>query len=131
MIGVNTAIYSPSGGSVGIGFDIPAATAKLVVAQLKDKGSVTRGWLGVQVQPVTADHRRSLGLKHAAGALVDDPQPGQPGGEGRHRGRRRDHRGRRHRDQGLARCSPARSPPMAPGTSVKLDVLHKGESQDL
>ncbi len=58
VIGVNTAIFSPSGGSVGIGFDIPASTAKLVVAQLKDKGAVTRGWLGVQVQPVTAEHRR-------------------------------------------------------------------------
>ncbi|WP_339561549.1 trypsin-like peptidase domain-containing protein, partial [Pseudomonas sp. EA_65y_Pfl1_P113] len=55
VIGVNTAIFSPSGGSVGIGFDIPASTAKLVVAQLKEKGSVTRGWLGVQVQPVTAE----------------------------------------------------------------------------
>ena len=58
VIGVNTAIYSPSGGSVGIGFDIPAATAKMVVAQLKDKGAVTRGWLGVQIQPVTRGHRR-------------------------------------------------------------------------
>src|SRR6187200_2202292 len=52
VIGVNTAIFSPSGGSVGIGFDIPAETAKMVVAQLKDKGTVTRGWIGVQVQPV-------------------------------------------------------------------------------
>ena len=55
VIGVNTAIFSPSGGSVGIGFDIPAETVKTVVAQLKDKGHVTRGWLGVQIQPVTAD----------------------------------------------------------------------------
>jgi serine protease Do len=54
VIGVNTAIFSPSGGSVGIGFDIPADTAKQVVAQLKEKGHVTRGWIGVQIQPVTA-----------------------------------------------------------------------------
>ncbi len=54
VIGVNTAIYSPSGGSVGIGFDIPADTVKTVVAQLKASGHVTRGWLGVQIQPVTA-----------------------------------------------------------------------------
>ena len=53
VIGVNTAIFSPSGGSVGIAFDIPADTVKNVVAQLRDKGSVTRGWIGVQIQPVT------------------------------------------------------------------------------
>src|SRR5207302_1846604 len=74
VIGVNTAIYSPSGGSVGIGFDIPAQTAKLVVAQLKDKGEVTRGYIGVQVQPVTQDIADSLGLKSATGALVAEPQ---------------------------------------------------------
>ena len=78
VIGVNTAIYSPSGGSVGIGFDIPADTAKLVVAQLKDSGHVTRGWLGVQIQPVTAGIADSLGLKQAAGAMVDEPQDGSP-----------------------------------------------------
>src|ERR1700691_166299 len=78
VIGVNTAIFSPSGGSVGIGFDIPAATAKMVVAQLKDKGYITRGWLGVQVQPVTADIADSLGMKQAMGAMVDNPQDGSP-----------------------------------------------------
>src|SRR5580704_15120851 len=78
VIGVNTAIFSPSGGSVGIGFDIPADTAKSVVAQLKEKGHVTRGWLGVQIQPVTADIADSLGLKKAEGALVDEPQSGSP-----------------------------------------------------
>src|SRR5262249_49700330 len=55
VIAVNPAIFSPSGGSVGIAFDIPAETVKSVVAQLKDKGTVTRGWIGVQIQPVTAD----------------------------------------------------------------------------
>jgi serine protease Do len=78
VIGVNTAIFSPSGGSVGIGFDIPAATAKMVVAQLKEKGYVTRGWMGVQVQPVTKDIADSLGLKKAEGAIVDEPQAGSP-----------------------------------------------------
>jgi serine protease Do len=78
VIGVNTAIFSPSGGSVGIGFDIPADTVKMVVAQLKDKGHVTRGWLGVQIQPVTSDIADSLGLKKAAGAMVDEPQSGSP-----------------------------------------------------
>jgi serine protease Do len=78
VMGVNTAIFSPSGGSVGIGFDIPAATAKGVIAQLKDSGHVTRGWLGVQIQPVTSEVADALGLKQAAGALVTEPQAGSP-----------------------------------------------------
>ena len=78
VIGVNTAIFSPSGGSVGIGFDIPADTAKMVVAQLQKDGHVTRGWLGVQIQPVTADIADSLGLKKAEGAMVDEPQKDSP-----------------------------------------------------
>jgi serine protease Do len=78
VIGINSAIYSPSGGSVGIGFDIPAETAKMVVAQLKEHGHVTRGWLGVQIQPITAGIADSLGLKSVEGALVDDAQAGSP-----------------------------------------------------
>jgi len=78
VIGVNTAIYSPSGGSVGIAFAIPADTVKTVVTQLKDKGAVTRGWIGVQIQPVSADIADSLGLKTAEGALVAEPQPDGP-----------------------------------------------------
>jgi serine protease Do len=78
VIGINTAIYSPSGGSVGIGFDIPAVTAKQVIAQLKEHGTVTRGWLGVKIQPVTAGIADSLGLKKAEGALVDSAQPDSP-----------------------------------------------------
>ena len=78
VIGINSAIYSPSGGSVGIGFDIPADTAKLVIAQLEAHGHVTRGYLGVQVQPVTAGIADSLGMKKAEGAMVDQPQDGSP-----------------------------------------------------
>jgi serine protease Do len=78
VIGVNTAINSPSGSSVGIAFDIPAQTAKMVVAQLRGEGKVTRGWLGVQVQPVTKGIADSLGLKKAEGAMVDEPQNGSP-----------------------------------------------------
>jgi len=78
VIGVNTAIFSPSGGSVGIGFDIPAATAKMVVAQLKEHGRIDRAWLGVQIQPVTAEIADSLGLKKAEGAIVAQPQAGSP-----------------------------------------------------
>jgi serine protease Do len=78
VIGVNTAIFSPTGGSVGIGFDIPAATAKMVVAQLKEHGRIDRAWLGVQIQPVTAEIADSLGLKKAEGAIVAQPQPDSP-----------------------------------------------------
>lgn len=78
VVGVNTAIYSPSGGSVGIGFAIPAATVEQIVEDLKDDGNVTRGWLGVQIQGVNADIADSLGLKDAKGALVTEPQADGP-----------------------------------------------------
>jgi serine protease Do len=78
VVGVTTAIYSPSGGSVGIGFAIPADAVKGVVSQLKEHGEVTRGWIGVQIQPVTGDIASSLGLRNAEGALVDEPQPEGP-----------------------------------------------------
>lgn len=70
VIGVNTAIYSPSGGSVGIGFAIPSNAARKVVAELQEKGTVNRGWLGVAIQPVTPEVAESLGLSKAGGALV-------------------------------------------------------------
>lgn len=72
VVGVNTAIFSPSGGSVGIGFAIPASIAKQVIGEIRDKGQVTRGWLGVQIQPVTEDIAESLGLDKAQGAIVAD-----------------------------------------------------------
>src|SRR5438552_13220914 len=78
VIGVNTAIFSPSGGSVGIAFDVPAGTVKSVVAQLKGQGKVTRGWIGVQIQPVTAEIADNLGLKRSEGALVAEPQADSP-----------------------------------------------------
>ncbi|MHA6645609.1 DegQ family serine endoprotease [Mesorhizobium sp. A623] len=78
VIGINTAIFSPSGGNVGIAFDIPASTAKSVVADLMKTGSVKRGWLGVEIQPVTADIAESLGLKSEKGALVASAQDNGP-----------------------------------------------------
>jgi serine protease Do len=78
VVGVNTAIFSPSGGSVGIGFAIPADTAQNVIAALKDKGVVARGWIGVQIQPVTAEIADSLGLKSTKGALVAETQANSP-----------------------------------------------------
>ena len=72
VIGINTAIYSPNGGSVGIGFAIPASLAKPVIEQLKAHGKVERGWLGVQIQQVTPEIAQSLGLPKDEGALVAD-----------------------------------------------------------
>ena len=70
VVGVNTAIFSPSGGSVGIGFAIASDVVKTVIAQLKETGVVERGWLGVEIQPVTPELADSLGVKDASGALV-------------------------------------------------------------
>lgn len=78
VIGINTAIYSPSGGSVGIGFAIPASTATTVIESLKTNKKVTRGWLGVQIQPVTADIAETMGLENAKGALISDLTAGSP-----------------------------------------------------
>lgn len=78
VIGINTAIFSPSGGSVGIAFAIPSSTAKQVVDQLIKKGSVERGWIGVQIQPVTKDIAASLGLAEEKGAIVASPQDDGP-----------------------------------------------------
>jgi serine protease Do len=128
VVGVNTAIYSPSGGSVGIAFDIPAATVNSVIAQLKDKGTVSRGWIGVQIQPVTQDIADSMGLKQAKGALVADPQKEGPAamagiesgdvittvnGEAIKDARE------------LARVIAG----LPPGSDVKLDVLHNGKGK--
>ena len=77
-IGINTAIFSQSGGSVGIGFAIPMTLAKSVVTQLADSGQVTRGWLGVGIQPVTADLAKSFGRAETTGVLVASVSEGSP-----------------------------------------------------
>jgi serine protease Do len=130
VVGVNTAIFSPSGGNVGIAFAIPASTVDSVVNQLKDKGSVTRGWIGVQIQPVSKDIADSLGLKTTDGALVAEPQPGSPA----------DKAGIKAGDVITAvngekiqnaRELARRISSLAPGTSVKLSVLQKGSEKTI
>ncbi len=79
VVGINTAIFSPSGGNVGIAFAIPSTVAQGVVNDLIKNGAVSRGWLGVQIQPVTKDIADSLGLSEGRGALVVAPQEGSPG----------------------------------------------------
>lgn len=78
VVGVNTAIFSPSGGSVGIGLAIPADTAQEVIEQLKDQGSISRGYLGVIIQPVDADIAANLGVDSQKGAMVADIMEGSP-----------------------------------------------------
>ncbi|HKD26494.1 MAG TPA: Do family serine endopeptidase, partial [Xanthobacteraceae bacterium] len=130
VIGVNTAIFSPSGGSVGIAFDIPAETVKAVVAQLKDHGAVTRGWIGVQIQPVTNEIADSLGLKNVRGALVAEPQTNSPAQKA----------GIKAGDVIVsvngetvtdARNLAKRISAMAPGTSVKLGIIRSGREDAL
>ena len=130
VIAVNTAIYSPSGGSVGIGFGIPADTVKTVVAKLKDKGFVDRGWIGVQVQPVTAAIADSLGMRNAEGALVGEAQANGPAAKA----------GIQSGDVITAVNSDAvrdsrdlakKIGAVAPGSKVTLSILRKGERQNV
>jgi serine protease Do len=128
VVGINTAIYSPSGGSVGIAFDIPADAAKTIADQLKTKGVINRGWIGVMVQPVTADIADSLGLKEPKGALVDDVQRNSPAARsGLHSG-----------DLVLAvdgveikdaRDLARKIAEVAPGTSLKLQIRRNGSEE--
>ncbi len=78
VVGVNTAIYSPNGGSVGIGFSIPSNLVADVVAQLKNHGNVDRGWLGVNIQMVSPEIADAIGLDNHGGALVSEVTPNSP-----------------------------------------------------
>ncbi len=128
VVGINDAIFTPSGGSVGIGFDVPASIAQPIVAQLEKSGHVTRGWIGVQVQAVTQPIADSLGMKQAEGVLVAQPEPGSPAAKA----------GIKPGDVITAVNGTTVTDPrelaqtvagLAPGTSVKLDVLSNGKSK--
>ena len=130
VIGVNTAIYSPSGGNVGIGFAIPASLAKPVVDELIANGTVERGWLGVQIQPVTPEVAESLGLESQGGALVASVVPDSPA----------EHAGFRAGDIVLSMDGEALEDPKAlsrrvgdasAGTSSTFRVQRSGEVTDL
>ncbi len=130
VVGVNTAIFSPSGGSVGIAFDIPAETAKFVSEQLRSSGEVTRGWIGVSIQPVTADIADSLGLKEAKGALVDEPQDAGPAAQAGLKSQDviiavNDHEIKDGRD--LARTIAA----VSPGEKIRISYIRNGETRSL
>ena len=130
VIGINTAIYSPNGGSVGIGFAVPSNVAKVVVAQLEAHGKVSRGWLGVQIQEVTPAIAASLGLHGEHGALVAVVTPGSPGAQA----------GLKQGDVILSfngsevkqlRDLPRLVAATAPGSTASLTVWRNGQSSEL
>jgi len=128
VIGVNTAIVSPSGGNVGIAFAIPAATVQAVVADLKAKGSVSRGFIGVQIQPVTPEIADAIGLAGATGALVADASPDGPAARA---GIRRGDTIRAINGEAVkdARDLSRRVATFKPGETVKITVWREGRER--
>ncbi len=130
VIGVNTAIYSPSGGSVGIAFAIPASTARDVVQKLKDQGKVSSGWLGVQIQNVDENIAESQGLKDAKGALVAKILPEGPAAKSELKSRDiiEQVNGKAvSNSRELARTIAA----LAPGSDAHLHIFRNGEERDI
>jgi serine protease Do len=132
VIGINTAIYSPSGGSVGIGFAIPSDTAKDVIEQLKTRGFVTRGWLGVAIQGITPVIARTLGIdpEHPHGALVASVNPDSPAQKAGIK------QGDVILDAGGRPIKSVHDLPLivadtAPGSALKLTVLRDGKRETL
>ena len=130
VVGVNTAIFSPSGGNVGIAFAIPAATVKQVVESLKKDGSVARGFIGVQIQPVNAEMADAIGLKEAKGALVAEAQGDGPAAKA---GIRRGDtitavNGEAVKD---ARDLSRKIATFAPGSKATITLFREGKSRDV
>jgi serine protease Do len=130
VVGVNTAIYSPSGGNVGIAFAIPASTVRQVVDSLKKDGSVARGFIGVQIQPVTTEMAEAIGLKDARGALVAEAQGDGPAAKA---GIRRGDtitavNGEPVKD---ARDLSRKIATFAPGAKATITVFREGKSRDV
>lgn len=130
VIGINTAIYSPNGGSVGIGFAVPSNVAKSIVAQLEEHGRVERGWLGVQIQEVTPAIAASLSLQADHGALVAVVTPNSPGAKA----------GLKQGDVilsfngnevGKLRDLPRLVAAAAPNTNAKMRVWRNGQTMEL
>ena len=130
VVGINDAIFSPSVGSVGIGFDVPGDTAKVVAAAIEKSGHVTGAWLGVQVQDVTQNLADGLGLKDAVGALISSPLANSPAATAGIKAGDvvvavngmpiKDARGLTQAIAGLT-----------PGATVKLDVVRSGQSRSV
>ncbi|HWC04830.1 MAG TPA: PDZ domain-containing protein, partial [Methylomirabilota bacterium] len=127
VVGINSAIFSQSGGSIGIGFAIPVNLAKTVLVHLRDRGAVVRGYLGVAVRPITADAAEAAGLTEHKGILIESVVEGGPA----------EHAGVRKGDVIVAiNGQPIAVPPeltrriagTPPGTRVELSLVRKGQS---
>ena len=130
VIGINTAIFSPSGGSIGIGFAIPSAFARPIIDQLKATGKVERGWIGARIQPVTDDLAEAVGLDKGRGAMIAGVDPASPAAQAK----------LQPGDVILAfdgkpidrsRQLPRLVADTAPDTFVKLSVWRDGKDQEL
>lgn len=128
VIGINTAIFSPTGGNVGIGFAIPSNLARDVIDQLRETGEVRRGWLGMRIQVVTPDIAEAVGLDDATGALVADVTPGSPAAEA---GLRQGDVILRFRDQTVdqMRALPRLVAAAPIGEAASVEILRDGERQ--
>ena len=131
VIGMNTAILSPSGGSVGIGFAIPSDMIRTVAAQLEKDGNVMRGYVGVEAQQITPATAQAMHLKMNDGALLAGVQPDGPAARAGSAARRRDPVGERHRRSPIRRNSRSTWLPSKPGDEAHLSVLHDGQSKDV
>lgn len=128
VIGINSAIYSPSGGSVGIGFAIPSNLARNVVGQLRENGSVERGWLGVQIQQVTPELADAFGLEQGQGALVSEVLDGSPAAAAGFRSGDLITRFDGHTIETM-RDLPRLVASVKPGTEASVQVLRNGEEK--
>jgi serine protease Do len=130
VVGVNSAIYSPSGGSVGIGFSIPSNLARQVVGQLRQFGVARRGWLGVRIQQVSADLAEGLGLPTTAGALIAEVTANGPAAKG---GLRNEDLVTTFDGKPIAdsRALTRIVADTAIGKTVNVDVIRKGKKQTL
>lgn len=130
VIGINTTIFSGSGGNVGIGFALPINMAKGILGDLKQNGKVTRGWLGVMIQRITPELQESFKLKNASGALVNDIVPNGPADRG---GMKRGDVITRFDgvDISSMEALPKQVASIKPGTSVKVEVMREGKPKML
>lgn len=130
VIGINTAIYSGSGGNVGIGFALPINMAKDILDDLKNKGKVTRGWLGVMIQRITPELQESFKLKNSQGALVNDIAPNGPADLG---GMKRGDVITRFDGVEIDSMEtlPKQVASIKPGESVKVEVIREGVTKML
>jgi S1-C subfamily serine protease len=130
LIGVNTAILSPTGGNLGIGFAVPSNMARSVMEQIAKTGKVVRGYLGVVVQNVTPDLAKEFGATAHSGALISDVAPGGPAEKaGLHRGDIvLQINGRPLTDQRDLQLTVSK---MAPGTTINLVILRDGQQQQI